>query len=259
MSLLAKGIAVRPQQIAPGVHLISLGVVNAYLLDGDELALIDTGTAASAQKIVTAIRDHGRDPSDLRHILVTHCHPDHSGSLAALKRLTGAAAYMHPLAAAVVRGDETGRPLRAAPGLLNGILFRAFIPRPPWSIPPAHVEHEILDGDIIPVGGGIRAIHVPGHCAGQLAFHIMRAGGVLLAADAATNMTKLDLMPGYEDVETGRRSLAKLARFHFEVAGFGHGAPILHGADARFREKWGTDLQGVRDPDPRGLRKPRGS
>jgi glyoxylase-like metal-dependent hydrolase (beta-lactamase superfamily II) len=232
---------VRPQQIAPGVHLISLGVVNAYLIDGDELALIDTGTAASAQKIVEAIRDHGREPSDLRHILVTHSHPDHSGSLAALKRLTGAAAYMHPLAAAVVRGEEAGRPLHATPGLLNGILFRAFIPRPPWSIPATQVEHEILDGDIIPVGGGIRAIHVPGHCAGQLAFHIMRGGGVLLAADTAANMTGLNLMPGYEDVETGRRSLAKLAGFHFEVAGFGHGAPILQGAADRFRKKWGAN------------------
>jgi glyoxylase-like metal-dependent hydrolase (beta-lactamase superfamily II) len=236
----------RLQQIGPGVHLISLGVVNAYLVDGDELTLIDTGTAASAQKIMAAIRDCGRDPSDLRNILITHCHPDHSGSLAALKRLTGAAAYMHPLAAAVVRGEETGRPLRAAPGLLNGILCRTFIPRPPWNIPPAHIEHEILDGDIIPVAGGIRAIHVPGHCAGQLAFHIMRGGGVLLAADTAANMVRLDLMPGYEDIETGRRSLAKLAGFHFEVAGFGHGAPILRGAGVRFREKWGAALQGLR-------------
>jgi glyoxylase-like metal-dependent hydrolase (beta-lactamase superfamily II) len=228
-------------QIAPGVHLISLGVVNAYLVDGDELALVDTGTAADPQTILAAVREHGRNPSDLRHILVTHCHPDHAGGLSALKRLTGAAAYMHPLSATVVRGDETGRPLRAAPGLLNGILWRAFMSRPHWNVPPARVEHEILDGDIIPIAGGIRAIHVPGHCAGQLAFHIMRGGGVLLAADAAAHMARLDLMPGYEDLETGLRSLAKLAGYHFEVAGFGHGAPILRGAADRFREKWGRD------------------
>ncbi len=78
------------------------------------------------------------------------------------------------------------------------------------------------------------------HCSGQVAFHIMRGGGVLLAADAATHMARLGLMPGYEDLETGLRSLAKLARFSFEVAGFGHGAPILRGAAARFREKWGA-------------------
>jgi glyoxylase-like metal-dependent hydrolase (beta-lactamase superfamily II) len=225
-------------QIAPGVHLISLGIVNAYLVDGDELVLVDTGTAGDAQRIVAAIREHGREPAELRHILVTHCHPDHAGGLAALKRLTGAAAYMHPLAAAVVRGAEPAKPMRAAPGLLNGILCKAFIPRPPWQIPPAGVEHEVLDGDVLPICGGIRAIHAPGHCAGQLAFHIMRGGGVLLAGDAAANIVRLDLMLAYENLETGRRSLAKLAGFNFEIAGFGHGAPILHGAAARFRKRW---------------------
>jgi glyoxylase-like metal-dependent hydrolase (beta-lactamase superfamily II) len=230
---------VRLNQIAPGIHLISLGVVNAYLVDAAEPALIDTGTPSDAARIVDAVRRLGREPSDIRHILVTHCHPDHSGGLAALKRITGAAAYMHPMAAAVVRGNEPGRPLQPAPGLVNHLIVKTFMPSPPWRIPPALVEHEILDGDIIPVAGGIRVIHVPGHCAGQLAFHIMRSGGVLFAADTAANMVRLDLMPGYEDLDTGRRSLAKLAGFRFEIAGFGHGAPILGGAETRFREKWG--------------------
>jgi glyoxylase-like metal-dependent hydrolase (beta-lactamase superfamily II) len=233
---------VPPAQIAPGVHLISLGIVNAYLVDGDELALIDAGTAADPQRIVGAIREHGREPAELRHILVTHCHPDHAGGLAALKRLTGASAYMHPLAAAVVRGDEPARPMQPAPGLLNRILVKTFIPRMPWKMPRTAVEHEVLDGDVLPICGGIRAIHVPGHCAGQLAFHIMRGGGVILAGDAAANIGRLDLMLAYENLQTGRRSLAKLAGFNFEIAGFGHGAPILRGAAARFRKKWGQDL-----------------
>jgi glyoxylase-like metal-dependent hydrolase (beta-lactamase superfamily II) len=219
--------------------LISLGIVNAYLVESTELALIDAGASADPERVLAAVRQLGRKPSEIRHILVTHSHPDHCGGLAALKRVTGAAAYMHPLAAAVARGEESGRPLRASPGVLNRILVRAFIPRPPWRIPPVLAEHEVLDGDIIPVAGGIRAIHVPGHCAGQLAFHIARGGGVLLAADAAANLVRLDLMPGYEDIETGRRSLEKLAGFRFQVAGFGHGAPILSGAAERFRQKWG--------------------
>jgi len=37
-------------------------------------------------------------------------------------------------------------------------------------------------------------------------------------------------MLAYENIEMGRRSLAKLAGYNFEIAGFGHGAPILGGA-----------------------------
>jgi hypothetical protein len=47
------------------------------------------------------------------------------------------------------------------------------------------------------------------------------------------------MSPGYENLEEGRRSLARLARERFEVAVFGHGKPIIGGADARFRKKWG--------------------
>ena len=36
------------------------------------------------------------------------------------------------------------------------------------------------DGEVLPFAGGIRAVHAPGHCAGQLAFFWPRHGGVLL-------------------------------------------------------------------------------
>ena len=41
------------KQIVPGVHLVALGFVNAYLLEGgDGLTLIDTGIPGSAPKIL---------------------------------------------------------------------------------------------------------------------------------------------------------------------------------------------------------------
>src|SRR5215207_10195881 len=91
------------KQLVPGVYAIPLGPVNAYLIDdsdpspdsGQSLTLIDTGIPGSAEQIMQAVRELGRQPADIRHILVTHCHPDHSGSLAALKAATGADTYMH--------------------------------------------------------------------------------------------------------------------------------------------------------------------
>src|SRR5436309_3233459 len=83
------------------------------------------------------------------------------------------------------------------------------------------------------LAGGVRAIHVPGHCAGQLAFLWPEHGGVLIAADAAANVFGLAPSPLYEDLAEGMRSLSRLSAFDFEVACFGHGRPITTGAGGR--------------------------
>jgi len=88
--------------------------------------------------------------------------------------------------------------------------------------------------------GGLRAIHVPGHCAGQIALHWPRHGGLLFAADAAASFFGLAMSPAYEDLDSGRRSLTRLAGEAFETAVFGHGKPLKNGAGARFKRKWGT-------------------
>lgn len=223
--------------VVPGLWLVKIKFVNAYLLDtGGGLALIDTGIPDSAPTILDAVRSIGRQPADIRHILVTHCHADHSGSLAEMKRLTGAPAVMHPIDAAMVRSGQARRPLHPAPGLFNAFLCRFLLPGAPRAIEPAEIEHEAHDGEALPVG--LRAIHVPGHCAGQLAFLWPEQGSVLIAADAAANVFGLGLSPMYEDLDEGRRSLSKLAGLDFEVACFGHGKPIPSGASRQFARKW---------------------
>src|SRR3954469_23152807 len=113
------------KQGVPGLWEVKIGFVNAFLLDtGDGLALIDTGIPGSPPKIQEAVRSIGRDTTDIRHILVTHCHSDHSGSLAEMKRLTGAPATIHPIDATMVREGKAKRPLSPAPGLFNAFVCR---------------------------------------------------------------------------------------------------------------------------------------
>jgi glyoxylase-like metal-dependent hydrolase (beta-lactamase superfamily II) len=224
-------------QIVPGLWQLKIGIVNAFLLDtGGGLALIDTGMPGKGPKVIKALSALGKDADDIRHILVTHCHSDHSGSLAELKRVTGAPAAMHPIDAAMVRAGKAMRQLRPAPGMFNAVLGRLILAAAPKAIPPAEIEVEVQDGEVLP--GGLRAIHVPGHCAGQLAFLWPEHGGVLIAADAAANVFGLAVSPIYEDVDEGRRSLSKLAALDFEVACFGHGKAIRSGATEQFRRKW---------------------
>src|SRR4051794_11036610 len=120
------------KQVVPGLWEVRIKFVNAFLLDtGDGLALIDTGIPGSVPVIQEALHSIGRQPADIRHILITHCHSDHCGSLAEMKRLTGAPATMHPLDAAMVREGRAIRPLTPAPGLLNALVCRFLLPGAP--------------------------------------------------------------------------------------------------------------------------------
>ena len=217
--------------------MVPLGPVNAYLLDQGELTLIDTGVPGSERKIVRAIERIGKKVTDLKHIIVTHCHPDHAGSVAALKRLSGARVYMHPTDAAMVRKGQSSRPLTPSPGLLRGLLFRLFIPKKPVPIERCEIDQEINNGTVLPIAGGLKTIHIPGQCAGQVAL-LWARGNVLFAADACANMPTFGLALGYENLQDGLDSLRKLAALDFDIAVFGHGKPIMSGASDKFRVKW---------------------
>jgi len=229
------------KQLVPNLHQIGLGGVNCFLIEDDDgLILIDIGAEGSAKKIGQAVRKIGRQPADVQHILVTHCHPDHAGSLAELKRLTGAPATMHPIDAAMVETGRAMRPMDPPPGLFHYVLYKLVIGNVSQTVQAAAIEQKVADGDTLPLAGGLQVIHAPGHCAGQIVFLWPRHGGVLFAADAAANMPMLGWSVAYEDLARGQRSLEKLAALEFEVACFGHGSPILKGAAGRFRKKWGA-------------------
>lgn len=223
---------------AEGVHSLSVGPVNVFLIeDGRDLCLVDTGLPGSADAILAAITGLGRAPGDLKHIVLTHAHADHIGGATALVEATGAQTWMHPLDKPIAEGEVKQRPLKPAPNLFMNVMY-FFLSRSKPVVEPVNIDHLIGDGDVLPFAGGITAIHVPGHCAGQVALLWPRRK-VLFAADVCANLTGLGPPLGYEDIGEGRRSQEKLASLAFETACFGHGKPILEGADKRFRKKWG--------------------
>jgi hypothetical protein len=74
---------------------VSLGFVSAYVLvRGREAAVVDTGVAGSAPQIEDGLEAVGKSWEDVRHLILTHHHPDHAGSVAAvMEAATGARAY----------------------------------------------------------------------------------------------------------------------------------------------------------------------
>lgn len=72
--------------IAPHLYQIALGPVNAFIIEGDDLTLVDTGYKGSEKKIFKAIKKGGKNPQDIKRIILTHSHPDHAGSAASLSK-----------------------------------------------------------------------------------------------------------------------------------------------------------------------------
>src|SRR2546427_7933990 len=229
------------ETIAPGVHRILKGYVNAYLIEADDgLTIVDCGMPKKAEKLMAAVREAGRSPDDVRTVLITHHHSDHVGSLAALVRATGAIVYVPALDAPIVRGERPAPPANKA--VITGRLLGPLLARLEPSVEPARIDVEVADRDSLPVAGGVTAIHTPGHTEGHTSFLLPRGGGVLFVGDAAgakgsRAAPPVGLIFGMftEDLDEARRSFRKLAGLQFETAVFGHRKPPRAGARRAFR------------------------
>lgn len=227
------------RRLTANVYECTLGQVNFFLIDEDELTLIDTATPGSAGNIMSAIRRIGRDPFDLQHILLTHSHPDHAGSVADLKALTGAKVYMHAAETELLRNGFIPKPVEPFhTGFISRLTYQLLIRPASGEISPCETDVLIEDGDWLPLAGGMHAIHIPGHSAGQMAFFLPGRKNVLFAADAAMNLVGLGYAVFYDNMGEAAHSLERLATFDFDIVCFGHGKALLHNAAERFRRKF---------------------
>ena len=222
------------KRVIDGAYLLAMGNANAYLLDaGPELVLVDAGFPDKAAVVLDAIAQIGRSPNDLKHLVFTHGHPDHIGSAAALVRQTGATTYMHPADVALAGSGGPFRPMSPGRGLLPNIAYRLFW-RQDARVEPFRIDRTFVDGDVLPVAGGLQVVHLPGHCAGQVAL-LWQGKRLLIAGDVCMNIFGITDPLGFENRAEGLRSQRKLAELTFDAACFGHGAPITAGAEAGLR------------------------
>lgn len=223
------------EEIVPGVYAVPLGYVNAFLVAAEDgVALVDCGLPKKREAILRAVAAVNRQPADVKHILITHHHYDHFGSLAALKEATDARAYVHPLDAPVVRGDEPHPGMNRA--TLMGRLLGPLADRMMPAYEPAEVDEEVSDGQQLPVAGGVTVVHTPGHTPGHVSF-LSPSRRTLFVGDAAANLIRLAAPMALLTVDRDqtKQSIRKLAALEFEVACFGHGRPLKGEANLRFR------------------------
>jgi glyoxylase-like metal-dependent hydrolase (beta-lactamase superfamily II) len=185
-----------PQPVAPGVWLVTLGrgaaASNVYLVGSESgWTLVDAGWASSAAAIRTAAEAAFGPEARPAVILLTHIHPDHSGSAGVLARSWEVPVYVHADELAMAAGRYL--PQYAMP-------LDRWLVVPIMGLLPARTRARIeAAGDItdvvqpldrqagVPGLPGWAWVHTPGHTPGHVAY-LRRRDGVLIAGDAALSV-----------------------------------------------------------------------
>ncbi len=225
-------------QVTPHIWMFTFTAGQAYAVrmrDGAGWALVDAGLPGNEQRILDALADLGARPEDVKDIVLTHFHLDHSGSAAALAAATGARVLAGAPDAPVIRGEVPGPP----PVLEDWEV-------PLWDsvqaglgdVPPAapcRVDRELADGDVLDWGEEVRVLAVPGHTDGSVALHLT-SSGVLFTGDTIANHPHVILGVFNTDRRQALASFHRQAELDVQTACFGHGAPIVGGAGEALRE-----------------------
>jgi len=213
--------------LVPGVWRIPLvrDLVNGFILrdDDGQVTLIDMGLSSSGPRVMAALGAIGAGPSDVTRLLLTHAHPDHAGGAAHVGRETGRGFTIHHDDAAYAA--EGSAPPRDHTFLL-GRLFDRFS-RPGRDFEPVTVEHEMVDGEVLPIAGGLRVVHTPGHSPGHVSL-LHEESRTLITGDAIFNVLGLrwSVRSFCTDFRMSQQTAHRLGELDYDLAAFTHGAEL---------------------------------
>ncbi|MCU1589135.1 MAG: beta-lactamase domain protein [Frankiales bacterium] len=216
-------------ELAKGVWRIPTApfdLVNSFLLADDDgsLTLVDAGLKRAHTKVLAALESLGRSAHDVQRIVLTHAHADHAGGLAGAKEATGATVLAHDRDAVYL---QSGKPPQLDQTRLSGRILT----RMRGSFGKVDVGQTFQDGELLPVGGGLRVVHTPGHSPGHVSL-LHEPTGVLITGDAIFNVRGLRYSPATfcTDIRLSRETADRLADLDYEVAAFTHGEHVSTGA-----------------------------
>lgn len=138
---------------------------NCYIIGSEtsrEGIIIDPGD--EAERILKEVKDSGLD---IKIIVLTHGHSDHTAALKEVKEETGAQMAVH--------AEDVSTLKQKLLGVIMGVGFKS--PPPP--------DRLLNDGDTVSVSGlELKVIHTPGHSRGSIC---LIGDGVLFSGDTLFN------------------------------------------------------------------------
>jgi len=167
--------------------------VNVLIVFGNSITLVDCGVKGSEEKIFRYIESFGRKKEEIGTLILSHSHPDHMGSAAQIKELTGCRILCHPFEKDWIENIDIQFQKRPVPGFYNLVNRSVAI-------------DEFLTGDqIIKVASEIsaRIIYSPGHSKGSVNI-FFEEDRILFTADSIP--LKNDI-PNYYNFQELKQSL----------------------------------------------------
>ncbi len=190
---------------APAWERVDLGFVSAYVVARNGRAgVVDTGVPGSSADIEAALTKLQLGWGEVDHVMLTHFHGDHVGSIGAvLDNAAGATAY----------AGEADIPQIASPRPLT----------------------PVADGDEV---FGLQVVATPGHTPGHVSVYdpdasVLVAGDALNGGDAMGGAAGEVAGPNPQftpDMASAEESVRKLAALTYDTLYFGHGSPVTGGA-----------------------------
>jgi len=148
----------------------TLGPTWCYVIEGDELTLVDPGCYGSMSYLEQGLEELGHSLSAVDHIVVSHGHMDHDGSCPPVIRKSGAKLWAHEIYGFMLQADR-GDVERSWRREVQG--YEAFEHSETMTMV---MEHRKLNRDLVldhPVtdelqAGGLTFYYTPGHSPDEL-------------------------------------------------------------------------------------------
>src|SRR3954447_1359948 len=224
-----------------------VGSVNAWLLRGDPLTLVDAGPRndEALAALEAGLREHGVRVEDIELLIGTHHHLDHVGLFATVARRSGAqvavldalADYGSVYEKRAARERAFSRGLMAAHGVPNQVIadnegFWDYIGENSESF---GTDIRLVEGDVIRAGGrDLRVLVRPGHSTTDTLM-VDEPAGIAFVGDhvlaGISSNTEIYPGPGEERLRPRSRAnyidnLRKTAALPLQTLLTGHGAPV---------------------------------
>lgn len=187
----------------------------AYLVaSGCEAILVDAGCGGATDLLLANVESTGVALDRVHTLLLTHCHFDHTGGAAEIRRRLGCSTAAHHLdASAIEAGDHQVTAADWYDATMN----------------PCPIDVRLSGDELLPLEStSLQVIWIPGHSPGSLAF-LMESGGkrVLFAQDVHGPLHPA-LHSNRDDYQA---SLRRLLDLRADILCEGHYG-VFNGADA---------------------------